>query len=241
MGNTGSSKLNYRDVVQQLRTNQDTPKSFRDEFWRQFWPDHQLVDINELYNCINSADLRTLREDVPQNFAKLVVYCSEQLIYCSAKTFCNTTSQQNVALNCCRLLIRTMPYVFEDEDFARLLWTDVGLEEVDENKEKQPDSPRNFKQPPKKSVRLMDDDDSDEEEEEDDNDDSNENNQFASGESNKKKPLAVRLINAVCDLLFCPEFTVVPLKLSKKGSRSKSSGKFISFDYDFQRVRSSLS
>lgn len=226
MGNTGSSKLNYRDVVQQLRTNQDTPKSFRDEFWRQFWPDHQLVDINELYAMINSADLRTLREDVPQNFAKLVVYCSEQLIYCSAKTFCNTASQQNVALNCCRLLIRTMPYVFEDEDFARLLWTDIGLEEADQTKEKQPESPRNFKKPAKKSAkRFSEPDEDDSEEDEDfDDDDQNENNQFASSESYRKKPLAVRLINAVCDLLFCPEFTVVPLKLSKKGSRSKSSG-----------------
>lgn len=225
MGNTGSSKLNYRDVVQQLRTNQDTPKSFRDEFWRQFWPDHQPVDINELYTMINSADLRTLREDVPQNFAKLVVYCSEQLIHCSTKTFCNMASQQNVVLNCCRLLIRTMPYVFEDEDFARLLWTDVGLDEPEEVKqEKQPESPRNFKQSAKKAKRVSDDDDSDEDDEDLDDDEQNENNQFASSESYRKKPLAVRLINAVCDLLFCPEFTVVPLKLSKKGPKSKSSG-----------------
>lgn len=226
MGNTGSNKLNYHDVVQHLRTNKNTPKSYKDEFWRQFWPDYQSVDLNQLYTMINSADLRTLREETPHNFAQLVIYCSEQLIYCSSKTFCNTVTQQNVALNCCRLLIRVMPYVYEDEDFSKLLWSDLELDDDEENiqnnKEKlpkEPASPRNFKQ--RESNGLNDEDD-DSDDEDDFENDREGNNQFISND-NYKKPLAIKLINAICDLLFCPEFTVIPTKLSKKGSKAKSS------------------
>ena len=227
MGNTGNSKLNYRDVVQQLRKNQNTPKNFKDEFWRQFWPDYQLVDLNELYSMINSADLRSLREDMPQNFAQLVVFCCEQLINCSTKTFCNTLSQQTIALNCCRLLIRIIPYIYEDEDFAKLLWSDIGnLEDSNVQEEeklcKKPASPRIFKNQ-KNKLNGFNDSDSDSEEEDEfgDEDEKEANNQFKSN-VNFKKPLAIKLINAICDLLFCPEFTVIPTKLSG-GKRSKSS------------------
>lgn len=230
MGNTGN-KLNYRDVVQQLRTTQNTSKSFKDEFWHQFWPDHQLVDLNELYSMINSADLRTLREEMPQNFAQLVVFCSEQLINCSTTTFCNTQAQQNVALNCCRLLIRLMPYVYEDEDFSKLLWSDTGLESEQEEPtklRKPPASQSDLKRQRNSSNFNNDSDDSDEDDFQ--NDEKDGNNEFMNQNDNHRKPLAVRLINAICDLLFCPEFTVVPAKLTSKGSRSKSSGKFARFD-----------
>lgn len=227
MGNAGN-KLNYHDAVQQLRTNKNTPKSFKDEFWRQFWPDNQLVELNDLYTMISAAELRSIREDIPHNFAQLVIYCSEQLINCSTTTFCNTTSQQNVALNCCHLLIRVIPYAFEDEDFAKILWSEISLE--DENEEvqnnekppKEPASPRNFKQ--QRSNNFKEDSDDTDTEDEDERDE--ENNQFANSQyGGYKKPLAIKLINAVCDLLFAPEFTVVPAKLSNKGSKSKSSGK----------------
>lgn len=217
MGNTGN-KLNYRDVVQQLRTTQNTPKSFKDEFWRTFWPDHQLVDLNELFSMINSADLRILREEMPHNFAQLIVFSSEQLINCST-TFCNTGSQQNIALNCCRLLVRILPYVYEDEDFSKLLWSETGLEENIE--EKQSVLSRDDKVARKSNgFQDEDSDDSDEDSEEE----KNNRNQFRNQIENFKKPLAIRLINAICDLLFCPEFTVVPTKLNKS-SKNKSSGK----------------
>lgn len=180
---------------------------------------------------ITAAELRSIREEIPSNFAQLVIYSSEQLINCSTTTFCNTVSQQNVALNCCRLLIRIIPYVYEDEDFSKLLWSDINLEEDDvNNKEKltkKPESPRNFKE--RKLNKFKDDDDSDDIDTENEEDEKNEddgNNEFANDQydSNYKKPLAIKLINAICDLLFCPEFTVIPAKLNNKGSKSKSSG-----------------
>ena len=157
---SSASKISISDALQKLRQDQLSADSEElTVFWSQFWPDNQLVDSLELSAQLTPTELRQLRQHRPQHLAQLVLQCCHQLIKNSRHGLCNSSAQQTVVINCARLLIRLLPFAYEDEDLASLLWTHSDQKTT--------------------------------------NDQSN-------------LPLAVQLSDAVCDLLFCPDFTVAP-------------------------------
>ncbi|XP_057310816.1 protein HID1-like isoform X1 [Hydractinia symbiolongicarpus] len=156
------SKLNFRQAVVQL-TSKKTPVEVNDEaFWEQFWMD-SITNVNDIFALIPAAEIRTLREECPSNLATLCYKCVEKLVN-AASTGCSGQSEHLAVLNCCRLLTRVMPYIFEDPDWRGFFWSTVpGQGEAERSTESQEET---------------------------------------------ATPLAQSLVAAVCDLLFCPDFTV---------------------------------
>lgn len=182
---SNSSKLSIADALQKLRGGQlPADGAELDRFWAQFWPDQQPLDPLELATQITPADLRLLRRQRPQHLAQLVLRCGWQLIRRSRHGLCNSVGPQTVVVNCARLLVRLLPYAYEDEDLAGLLWA---------RSTEPPESPG-----PDAGASDADG-------------------------TLPVQPLAIQLMDAVCDLLFCPDFTVAPNRTPKSRSRSKSS------------------
>lgn len=184
MGNT-DTKVQFRKAVVQL-TSRTSPIDTKDEeFWNQFWSE-SVTSINDVFALIPASEIRTLREESPSNLATLVYKAVEKLVR-STDTLCNTSQQQRVVINSCRLLVRILPYIFEDPDWRGFFWSKLAnVREKDNNKN---------------------DSDSDSEVEG--------ANASASSKCNSNTPLAHSLILSICDLLFCPDFTVPPLPCSK--------------------------
>jgi len=158
------SKLNFRQAVVQL-TSKKTPIEVSDEaFWEQFWTD-SITNVNDIFALIPAAEIRTVREECPSNLATLCYKCVEKLVN-AASSGCNGPLEHVAVLNCCRLLTRIMPYIFEDPDWRGFFWSTVPGQ--------------------------------------------NESEKTAAGERQEdpSTPLAQSLVAAVCDLLFCPDFTV---------------------------------
>lgn len=177
MGNS-DSKVHFRKAIVQL-TSKATPIDPKDEFWDQFWSD-TITDVNDVFELIPATEIRTLREESPANLATLVYKCVEKLVR-ATDTLCNTTSQQTVVLNSCRLLTRLIPYLFEDPDWRGFFWSNLTAPQAEDTDEVFTRSPR------KRRAR----------------------------ERKKEVPLAHSLLNALSDLLFCPDFTVPSLPSSR--------------------------
>lgn len=171
MGNT-DTKLNFRKAVVQLTTKTQPIDAKDDEFWDQFWSD-STTSMQDVFALIPAAEIRSLREESPSNLATLVYKGVEKLVR-STDTLCNTAPQQQVVLNSTRLLVRLLPYIFEDPEWRGFFWSSV----------------------PSGSSNDRGDDD--------EHDDARDN-----------MPLAQSLLLAICDLLFCPDFTVPPLPCHK--------------------------
>ncbi|XP_064478208.1 protein HID1-like [Ornithodoros turicata] len=159
MGNT-DSKLNFRKAVIQL-TTKTQPIDAKDEaFWDQFWCE-SVQGIQDVFTLIPAVEVRSLREEAPSNLATLCYKAVEKLVK-AADSLCNTHAQQQIVLNCVRLLTRILPYIFEDPDWRGFFWTSLPGQNGEDLNEAEVDS----------------------------------------------VSLAQSLITALCDLLFCPDFTV---------------------------------
>lgn len=159
MGNS-DTKLNFRKAVVQL-TTKTQPVDVADEaFWEQFWSE-SVQSVQDVFTLIPAAEIRALREESPSNLATLCYKAVEKLVR-AAETSCTLQKEQHIVLNCVRLLIRIMPYIFEDPDWRGFFWSSLPEQCNDEDSEAE------------------------------------------------SLPLAQSLINALCDLLFCPDFTVAP-------------------------------
>ncbi|KAJ8317846.1 hypothetical protein KUTeg_002937 [Tegillarca granosa] len=144
MGNS-DTKLNFRKAVIQLTTKTQPIEANDEAFWEQFWSD-SVTGVQDVFTLIPAAEIRALREESPSNLATLCYKAVEKLVAAAEM------------LNCVRLLIRVLPYIFEDPDWRGFFWSTLpGQAEETEN-----ESP----------------------------------------------PLAQSLVNALSDLLFCPDFTV---------------------------------
>lgn len=163
MGNT-DSKLNFRKAIVQLTTKNQTIDSSDDTFWDQFWNGHN-TNLEDVFALVTANEIRNLRSENPSNLATLCYKAVEKLA-ANVDSSCRTQTEQQCVLNCVRLLIRILPYIFEDEEWKHFFWSSL------------PSS----------------------------NDSQKENI--------AETPLAQSLINAICDLLFCPDFTVVVTKKS---------------------------
>lgn len=126
-----------------------------DNFWDQFWSEN-VSCVQDIFTLIPATEIRMLREEAPSNLATLCYKAVEKLVK-AVDNSCRTQREHQTVLNCCRLLTRLLPYVFEDPDWKGFFWSSLPGKEDE-------------------------------------------------GES---LPLAHSLLNAICDLLFCPDFTVV--------------------------------
>ncbi|XP_045619679.1 protein HID1 isoform X2 [Procambarus clarkii] len=162
MGNA-DTKLHFRKAVVQLTTKTQPIDASDDSFWEQFWGEH-ITTVQDVFALIPAAEIRSLREEAPSNLATLCYKAVEKLVR-AADTGCSTQQEQQIVLNCMRILMRVIPYIFEDPDWRGFFWSSLPAGGEEEG----------------------------------------------SGES---IPLAHSLIHALCDLLFCPDFTVTTNKKS---------------------------
>ncbi|KMQ91436.1 transmembrane protein [Lasius niger] len=152
MGNA-DTKLNFRKAVVQLTSKTQVIDSSDDIFWDQFWSEN-VTNVQDIFTLIPAPEIRILREEAPSNLATLCYKAVEKLVK-AVDNSCRTQREHQTVLNCCRLLTRLLPYIFEDPDWKGFFWS---------------------------SLPGKDDDES--------------------------LPLAHSLLNAISDLLFCPDFTV---------------------------------
>ncbi|KAH8252236.1 hypothetical protein KR038_005517 [Drosophila bunnanda] len=150
MGNT-DSKLNFRKAIVQLTQKNQKIDPSDDQFWEQFWQGHQTT-LEDVFALVTSNEIRQIRNDNPANLATLCYKAVEKLAQ-AVDSSCRTQAEQQCVLNCVRLLIRCLPYIFEDDKWRDFFWSSLPSQE-------------------------------------------------------KTMPLAQSLLNATCDLLFCPDFTV---------------------------------
>ncbi|XP_058791655.1 protein HID1 isoform X2 [Phymastichus coffea] len=153
MGNA-DTKMNFRKAVVQLMSKTQVIDASDDVFWDQFWSEN-VSSVQDVFTLIPALEIRTLRQDCPSNLAMLCYKAVEKLVK-AVDSSCRTQSEQQTVLNCCRLLTRLLPYIFEDSEWKGFFWSSLPGKENDES-----------------------------------------------------VPLAHSLLNAICDLLFCPDFTVV--------------------------------
>ncbi|KAK9883006.1 hypothetical protein WA026_001219 [Henosepilachna vigintioctopunctata] len=156
MGNV-DTKLSFRQAVVELTTKSEPIDATDESFWDQFWSEN-VTNVQDIFTLVPAVEIRSLREESPSNLATLCYKAVEKLVKVVDNS-CRTQREQQIALNCTRLLTRILPYIFEDPEWKGFFWSSLP-------------SSRN------------DEDDS--------------------------TPLAQSLVNAVCDLLFCPDFTVMP-------------------------------
>ncbi|ESN93547.1 hypothetical protein HELRODRAFT_88577 [Helobdella robusta] len=159
MGNT-DAKLNFRKSVVQLTTRTQPVDANDEAFWSQFWSESATC-IQDVFTLIPAAE-----KSPHLNLPKLVTKAVEKLVQVEIRG-CNLVRDDKMVQNCIRLLIRILPYIFEDPDWRGFFWSTLPGHKRDDANE------------PDNSV-----------------------------------PLAQSLITSLCDLLFCPDFTVSPNKKS---------------------------
>ncbi|CAG7727053.1 unnamed protein product [Allacma fusca] len=156
MGNT-DTKLNFRKAFVELTTKTRPIDPHDEDYWNQFWSDTAASAL-DVFTLIPANEIRTLRDQSPNNLATLTYKSVEKLVK-AVDTSCRTQQDQMTALNCVRLLTRIIPYMFEDADWRTFFWSSL----------------------PSSHTATEEDD---------------------------TLPLAKALVSALCDLLFCPDFTV---------------------------------
>ena len=182
MGNS-DSKVQFRKAIVQLTSKSSPIDTNDDEFWDQFWSD-SVNNGNDIFAVMPAAEIRVLRDESPSNLATLVYKAVEKLVR-STDTLCNTSDQQIVVLNACRILTRVLPYIFEDPDWQGFFWSKLSTASSDATGETDSDGSDEAAAPRNRSKRRE--------------------------KTRKEVPLANSLITALCDLLFCPDFTVPSL------------------------------
>ncbi|ESO82024.1 hypothetical protein LOTGIDRAFT_135546 [Lottia gigantea] len=120
MGNT-DTKLNFRKAVIQLTTKTQPIEANDEAFWEQFWSE-SVTCIQDVFTLIPAAEIRALREESPSNLATFCYKAVEKLV-AAAESGCPSQREQQTVLNCVRLLIRILPYIFEDPDWRGFFWS----------------------------------------------------------------------------------------------------------------------
>ena len=73
------------------------------------WREHRAGDMS-MCVCVRMSAC------APQAVEKLVQ---------GAESGCPTEREKTVVLNCCRMLTRILPYIFEDQDWRGFFWSTV--------------------------------------------------------------------------------------------------------------------
>ncbi|XP_043787668.1 protein HID1 isoform X3 [Apis laboriosa] len=133
MGNA-DTKLNFRKAVVQLTSKTQVIDASDDNFWDQFWSEN-VTNVQDIFTLIPAPEIRILREEAPSNLATLCYKAVEKLVK-AVDNSCRTQREQQTVLNCCRLLTRLLPYIFEDADWKGFFWSSLP---VAANKKSGPD------------------------------------------------------------------------------------------------------
>ncbi|XP_044527581.1 protein HID1 [Gracilinanus agilis] len=120
---TADSKLNFRKAVIQLTTKTQPVEATDDAFWDQFWAD-SATSVQDVFALVPAAEIRAVREESPSNLATLCYKAVEKLVQ-GSESGCHTEKEKQIVLNCCRLLTRVLPYIFEDPDWRGFFWSTV--------------------------------------------------------------------------------------------------------------------
>lgn len=126
-----------------------------ENFWDQFWTEN-VLNIQDVFTLIPAPEIRSLREEAPANLATLCNKAVEKLVK-AVDNSCRTQQEQQTGiyfikycinyrrrfsilcqflftvLNCCRLLTRLLPYIFEDPDWHGYFWTTVKARSEDDS------------------------------------------------------------------------------------------------------------
>ncbi|CAO3656444.1 unnamed protein product [Mucor fragilis] len=120
MGAT-DSKLAFRKGVFRLFEERHVPKS-ADDYWTLFWTLPESVD--DVYTLVGSTDIRKARDTAMENLETLIDKLIEQM---ANMLNANTPTQTIQLLNCCRVLTRIIPFIFESPECTewedRFFWT----------------------------------------------------------------------------------------------------------------------
>lgn len=126
-----------------------------ENFWDQFWSEN-VLNIQDVFTLIPSPEIRSLKEEAPANLATLCNKAIEKMVR-AVDNSCRTQQEQQagillkckitcteilnprciffcIVLNCCRLLTRLLPYIFEDPDWQAYFWSTVKLRSEDDVK-----------------------------------------------------------------------------------------------------------
>ncbi|KAM9748904.1 protein HID1 isoform 3-T3 [Dama dama] len=120
---SADSKLNFRKAVIQLTTKTQPVEATDDAFWDQFWAD-TATSVQDVFALVPAAEIRAVREESPSNLATLCYKAVEKLVQ-GAESGCHSEKERQIVLNCSRLLIRVLPYIFEDPDWRGFFWSTV--------------------------------------------------------------------------------------------------------------------
>lgn len=102
-----------------------------DNFWDQFWSEN-VTNVQDIFTLIPAPEIRILREEAPSNLATLCYKAVEKLVK-AVDNSCRTQREQQTVLNCCRLLTRLLPYIFEDPDWKGFFWSSLPGKEDEES------------------------------------------------------------------------------------------------------------
>ncbi|KAI8372120.1 high-temperature-induced dauer-formation protein-domain-containing protein [Blakeslea trispora] len=120
MGAT-DSKLAFRKGVFRLFEEKHIPTS-ADDYWTLFWTLPESVD--DVYTLVSATDIRKARDHAIENLETLIDKIMEHMHRLLQATAPIPSIQ---LLNCCRVLTRIMPYIFESPDCAewehKFFWT----------------------------------------------------------------------------------------------------------------------
>lgn len=122
MGNS-DTKLHFRKAVIQLTTRTQPVEASDDVFWDQFWAESSTA-MQDVFALVPAAEIRAVREESPSNLATLCYKAVERLVQ-SADSGCPSEKERRIVVNCCRLLTRILPYIFEDADWRGFFWSTV--------------------------------------------------------------------------------------------------------------------
>jgi hypothetical protein len=102
-----------------------------DIFWDQFWSEN-VCKVQDIFTLIPASEIRILRAEAPSNLATFCYKAVEKLVK-AVDSSCRTQSEQQTVLNCSRLLIRLLPYIFEDSDWKEFFWSSLPGTENEES------------------------------------------------------------------------------------------------------------
>lgn len=120
MGNA-DTKLDFRKAVIQLTTKTMPVDASDDPFWDQFWSE-SVNSVQDVFALVPSTEIRALREESPSNLATLCYKAVEKLVL-AADSSCRTKQEHIQVLNSVRLLVRLIPYIFEDPEWKGFFWS----------------------------------------------------------------------------------------------------------------------
>ncbi|KAI8980299.1 high-temperature-induced dauer-formation protein-domain-containing protein [Pilobolus umbonatus] len=125
MGAT-DSKLAFRKGVFRLFEERNVPTT-ADDYWTLFWTLPESID--DVYTLVGSSDIRRVRDTARENLETLIdkVQRKKGILHQMNQLIQSSSLQPIHLLNCCRVLTRIMPYIFEsaetDDWEDRFFWT----------------------------------------------------------------------------------------------------------------------